>query len=69
VVQKVGEGGRSYTSLGHRKEVWKDERFQSHLLGRHQVGAEGNCRATPRPAPQLKKHGLSWRQRRMTKSE
>jgi len=22
-----------YTSLGHRKEVWKDERFQKHLLG------------------------------------
>ena len=27
-------GGRVfYTALGHRKEVWKDERFQKHLFG------------------------------------
>lgn len=29
----VGKGRSFYTSLGHRKEVWKDERFQTHLLG------------------------------------
>jgi type 1 glutamine amidotransferase len=28
-----GKGKVFYTSLGHRKEVWKDERFQKHLLG------------------------------------
>jgi uncharacterized protein len=28
------EKGRSfYTSLGHRKEVWKDPRYQEHLIG------------------------------------
>ncbi|HXD87280.1 MAG TPA: ThuA domain-containing protein [Urbifossiella sp.] len=31
--QEVGKGRSFYTSLGHRKEVWKDERFQKHLLG------------------------------------
>jgi type 1 glutamine amidotransferase len=31
--QQIGEGRSFYTSLGHRKEVWKDERFQKHLLG------------------------------------
>jgi type 1 glutamine amidotransferase len=29
----VGSGKAFYTSLGHRKEVWRDERFQQHLLG------------------------------------
>ena len=28
-----GKGKVFYTSLGHRREVWKDERFQKHLLG------------------------------------
>lgn len=28
-----GKGRSFYTSLGHRKEVWKDERFQKHLIG------------------------------------
>ena len=31
--QEFGKGKSFYTSLGHRKEVWKDERFQKHLLG------------------------------------
>jgi len=29
----VGKGKAFYTSLGHRKEVWSDPRFQEHLLG------------------------------------
>lgn len=32
-VQDFGKGKVFYTSLGHRKEVWKDERFQKHLIG------------------------------------
>jgi type 1 glutamine amidotransferase len=31
--QEFGKGKAFYTSLGHRKEVWKDERFQKHLFG------------------------------------
>lgn len=31
--QEVGKGKAFYTSLGHRKEVWSDERFQKHLFG------------------------------------
>ena len=31
--QEYGQGKSFYTSLGHRKEVWKDERFQKHLFG------------------------------------
>jgi type 1 glutamine amidotransferase len=31
--QEFGKGRSFYTSLGHRKEVWKDERFQQHLIG------------------------------------
>lgn len=31
--QKFGKGRSFYTSLGHRKEVWKDPRFQQHLFG------------------------------------
>ncbi len=30
---EVGKGRSFYTSLGHRKEVWKDPRFQESLLG------------------------------------
>lgn len=30
---EVGKGKSFYTSLGHRKEVWSDPRFQAHLLG------------------------------------
>ena len=32
-VQEFGKGKVFYTSLGHRKDVWKDERFQKHLIG------------------------------------
>lgn len=31
--QEVGKGRTFYTSLGHRKEVWKDPRYQNHLIG------------------------------------
>jgi type 1 glutamine amidotransferase len=31
--QQYGKGRSFYTSLGHRKEVWKDPRFQAHLIG------------------------------------
>jgi type 1 glutamine amidotransferase len=31
--QEYGKGKSFYTSLGHRKEVWKDERFRKHLFG------------------------------------
>jgi type 1 glutamine amidotransferase len=29
----VGKGRSFYTSLGHHREVWRDVRFQQHLLG------------------------------------
>jgi type 1 glutamine amidotransferase len=31
--QQLDKGRSFYTSLGHRKEVWKDPRFQESLLG------------------------------------
>ena len=31
--QDVDKGRSFYTSLGHRKEVWKDPRYQEHLVG------------------------------------
>jgi type 1 glutamine amidotransferase len=31
--QQIGKGRSFYTSLGHRKRVWKDARYQKHLLG------------------------------------
>ena len=31
--RNYGNGRVFYTALGHRPEVWKDERFQQHLLG------------------------------------
>jgi type 1 glutamine amidotransferase len=30
---QFGKGKSFYTSLGHRREVWKDPRFQQHLMG------------------------------------
>ena len=30
--QQVGKGRSFYTSLGHRKDVWKDPKFQEHVL-------------------------------------
>jgi type 1 glutamine amidotransferase len=31
--KRYGQGRVFYTALGHRAEVWNDERFQKHLLG------------------------------------
>ncbi len=31
--REVGKGRTFYTSLGHRKEVWSDKRYQEHLFG------------------------------------
>jgi type 1 glutamine amidotransferase len=31
--KSVGTGRVFYTALGHREEVWQDQRFQQHLLG------------------------------------
>jgi type 1 glutamine amidotransferase len=31
--QQIGKGRSFYTSLGHRKDVWKDPKFQEHLVG------------------------------------
>ncbi len=31
--QRFGKGRSFYTALGHHKEIWKDPRFQEHLLG------------------------------------
>jgi type 1 glutamine amidotransferase len=31
--QEADKGRAFYTSLGHRKEVWTDKRFQDHLFG------------------------------------
>jgi type 1 glutamine amidotransferase len=40
--REEGAGRVFYTALGHRAEVWADERFRSHLLGgiRWALGAE-----------------------------
>ncbi len=50
-VQEYGKGRVFYTALGHRGEVWKDERFQKHVLGglRFVLGLEKGD-ATPQPA-------------------
>lgn len=46
--QQIDKGRSFYTSLGHRKEVWKDPRFQQHLMGglKWAVG-QANGDATP----------------------
>jgi type 1 glutamine amidotransferase len=46
--QDVDKGRSFYTSLGHRKEVWKDPRYQEHLVGglRWAMGLD-NGDATP----------------------
>ena len=31
--QEIDKGRSFYTSFGHRKEVWKDPRYQEHLIG------------------------------------
>jgi type 1 glutamine amidotransferase len=45
---EYGKGRVFYTALGHRDEVWKDPRFQQHMLGglRYVMGLE-NADATP----------------------
>jgi type 1 glutamine amidotransferase len=53
---KVGKGKSFYTSLGHRKEVWKDERFQKHLLGGLKW-AVGRAKGDSTPSAKLKKNG------------
>jgi uncharacterized protein len=52
-VKEYGKGKVFYTALGHRPEVWKDARFQKHMLGglRYVMGLEEGD-ATPRPAPE-----------------
>jgi type 1 glutamine amidotransferase len=54
--QEVGKGRSFYTSLGHRREVWRDKRFQEHLFGglRWAVGLESGD-ATP--SAKLSKNG------------
>jgi type 1 glutamine amidotransferase len=49
-VQEYGKGRVFYTALGHRDDVWTDERFQKHLHGglRYVLGLE-NADATPQP--------------------
>jgi len=46
--QEFGKGRVFYTALGHRPEVWKDERFQKHMIGglRYVLGLE-EADATP----------------------
>jgi uncharacterized protein len=54
--QQVGAGRSFYTSLGHRKEVWQDPRFQEHLLS----GIKWALKQLPgdaTPSAQLKKPG------------
>jgi uncharacterized protein len=50
-VREYGKGRVFYTALGHRDEVWKDERFVKHLHGglRYVLGLE-TADATPLPA-------------------
>ena len=31
--KKVGDGSIFYTSLGHRNDVWENEKYQAHVLG------------------------------------
>jgi uncharacterized protein (TIGR03067 family) len=51
--KEYGKGRVFYTSLGHRPEVWKDERYQKHLLGglRYVLGLEKADAKPSAPAP------------------
>lgn len=51
-VKEYGKGKVFYTALGHRPEVWKDDRFRKHMLGglRYVMGLEKGD-ATPQPTP------------------
>jgi type 1 glutamine amidotransferase len=50
--REYGKGRVFYTALGHREEVWRDPKFQAHLLGGI-LWAMGVLPgdATPRPKP------------------
>ncbi|MCA9286060.1 MAG: ThuA domain-containing protein [Phycisphaerales bacterium] len=51
---RFGDGRVFYTALGHRPEVWRDQRFVDHVLGgiRWAAGREGPMPAAPAtPAP------------------
>lgn len=50
---QYGKGRVFYTALGHRDEVWKDERFQKHIVGglRYVFGLET---ADARPSGSVK---------------
>jgi hypothetical protein len=45
-----GEGRVFYTALGHREEVWRDRRFQQHLLGGLEWALRGPDLPTRPPA-------------------
>jgi len=49
-IQEYGKGRVFYTALGHREDVWTDERFQKHLRGglRYVLKLE-DADATPTP--------------------
>jgi type 1 glutamine amidotransferase len=51
-VSQAGQGRVFYTSLGHRQEVWRDPRYQEHLIGgiRWALGLESGS-TEPLPAP------------------
>jgi len=52
-IQNVGKGHSFYTSLGHREDVWKDPRFQEHLLTGIQWSA-GKLKADATPSDAVK---------------
>ncbi len=55
-IHEYGKGRVFYTALGHREEVWKDERFQKHMIGglRYVLGLE-DADATPSGKPKTDK--------------
>ena len=52
--QEVGKGKTFYTSLGHRDEVWKDPRFEDHLIGGLKW-ATGQAPGDATPSAKIKK--------------
>ena len=55
--RQYGQGRVFYTALGHREEVWQDERFQTHLVsGIRWAMGELAGDATPRPKPRALPH-------------
>jgi len=51
---EVGKGKVFYTSLGHRKEVWEDEKFRKHLFGGLDW-ATGQAKGDATPTAKIKK--------------